>query len=189
MKLKLAKLSAADLVAAARGQFEVDITSEMLKAMGMDEEATTLGLLTKGEGVGNSKTDELLQAIKAGVDALIAAATAQTQQTAQNTEAIKTAAAPLQPNGDLTKVVDDLRAQLATSKSDMAKAIEQMVQLTATVEAMKGEAAKKPPEAAPTTGVVTPAMEAFLRQQMEAVNGQKSESFSQFPFDALAEIR
>lgn len=62
--VKLHKLSFDELMKAARGEFEVDITDELKKALETDEEAVRLGIMTKAKAAMESPD---IAEIKAGL--------------------------------------------------------------------------------------------------------------------------
>lgn len=179
MKFKLPKMTVQQMISAAKGEFEIDITDELLKSMGMDDEAKTLGLLTKSETIGNSETDKTLAKISTDVDAITAALTA-------NNKAIMEAAAPLQPQGDMVKVLADISAGMLNLKSSVDQALEKFALAITSIEAIKAEMVRVPVAGA-TTGPITPDMTNFLHAQDQALKNSKSEA-SLFEFDSIGAL-
>lgn len=186
MVIKIPKLSVSDLVLAARGEFGVDVTEEMLKAAGMDAEAMTLGLLTKSENIGNSATDKALAQIQSDVAALTAAISAEGEARKSMTATLEATAAPLQADGDVMKVLSDISAGMADLKAVMTKSIEQMAAAVNAVEAVKAEVlGKKEVAAGATTGEVTVDMSNFLHAQEAAIAGAAKSTINIFEFDSV----
>lgn len=175
-KFLMRKLNVDELLRAAKGEFEIDLSSDLAQALSMDDEARTLGLLTKSASVGDSRMESMMSDMKSGIDAILAALKASTETLAQ-------AAAPIQPQGDVTKVIADLRAEIANLKSEIVATSDKAAQATATIEAIRADMLASRAGAASSNGKPTPEMLATIA----AVQAGSIKSSDDFPFDSAVE--
>lgn len=157
MKVRLQKLSPAELLKAALEGFEVDITGDMLKAAGMDTEAAETGVATKGD----SNVDARLSAIEKRLGDFIDAFPAVLDASVK-------AALPKVDEAQLAKIEGFNPTEFVTMvtglKSEVTTLTEKAAQAVLTADAVKSELAQKL-TAAPATGAMTPAMQALIDAQ------------------------
>lgn len=177
MKLKLAKMSVPELIAAARGDFEIDITEEALKAAGMDEEAFRANVGTKSHDPAPalqaltdrvSKLETAIEALPIVIEAALKAALPQGE--------------PIKPELLASLQAIDgtgLKSDIAALRTDVTTLREQVAQSVATAQAVAVEVDKKI-ETAVKSGPITPEMQALLNQEKARKDGELTPAASVF---------